>query len=645
MPENGYCTYSLPSSIAGGKTIALYQGVVGSSTLIGADLYSGAATLIEENPVAFYGAKDGDDFFAVVYDPSLDQNTTHFYDYLMGRSAAPPPGAVQNQNYFIIPWKWGPVPTSEFEPVVLVPGILGSWQKDGQWVLDPISHTYDNLLDTFRANGYVDGKTLFPFPYDWEQSNEATAHLLAQKIQDIKTSCSCNKVNIVAHSMGGLVAEQYIESSEYKNDVDQLIMLAVPQAGSPFAYQAWEGGDIEFKDPIENAFLQTKFESEALENKYLGVFDYIRGKPIVSIQELLPVYDNYLKVGKNTLQYPNGYPENLFLETLINNFPENSSGVRINVVEANDRKNDTPVSFTVASSTDINRWKDGKPVATTFGVGDGTVPETSTLFVAGPDKLFVGATHNTVVSTSSAYVFQVLNNRQPDKIIHTQYNLITSFLKFELLSPIDMQITAPDGKRLGKNFTNNTELDEISNAFYSGFDTDNEYAIIPNPEPGTYKVQTIGTGNGGHYTVVADYADMSTTTESQLQGTTTSGEIISNTLILSATSSVTFTQDIVALTPDSCIADLAKAYTNKWINKKQVYDKVVADCKTLKDLFKTRDNLKKISTNIIFLKPIFDNIKARLDDMDAQARDNSNTKEAVLLIAKYTSWFREHALQ
>ena len=47
------------------------------------------------------------------------------------------------------------------------------------------------------------------------------------KIQEVKNVCSCDKVDIVAHSMGGLVTREYVARDDYGNDIDQLIFLAI----------------------------------------------------------------------------------------------------------------------------------------------------------------------------------------------------------------------------------------------------------------------------------------------------------------------------------------------------------------------------------------------------------------------------------
>ena len=145
-------------------------------------------------------------------------------------------------------------------PVILIPGIMGSMPHNDEWVIDPITHGFDNLIATLKANGYTDGVTLFTFPYDWHKSNVDTAALLKGKIDQVKQVCGCDKVDLVAHSMGGLVARQYIQSSGYGHDVRNLIFLGTPQLGSPKAYLMWAGGenDLDSYDQQIRLFLMLK---------------------------------------------------------------------------------------------------------------------------------------------------------------------------------------------------------------------------------------------------------------------------------------------------------------------------------------------------------------------------------------------------
>ncbi|NDK09114.1 hypothetical protein EOM39_07815 [Candidatus Gracilibacteria bacterium] len=130
-------------------------------------------------------------------------------------------------------------------PTILIPGILASWYSEEgyketgnqvkRWIPDPINHTYDTLIYSFKKNGYkikdvfyqdeftlsIDGTNpkggLYVFGYDWKKDNKITATLLTQLVGLIlndyekENGCNIGKVNIVSHSMGGLVARAMLE--------------------------------------------------------------------------------------------------------------------------------------------------------------------------------------------------------------------------------------------------------------------------------------------------------------------------------------------------------------------------------------------------------------------------------------------------
>jgi pimeloyl-ACP methyl ester carboxylesterase len=86
--------------------------------------------------------------------------------------------------------------------------------------LAPEVYVYNQLLDALRAyGGYRDGDwqnpgpdgdhdTLYVFPYDWRRDNVETARALVRRLEELKTKLGRPdlRFNVIAHSMGGLVA-------------------------------------------------------------------------------------------------------------------------------------------------------------------------------------------------------------------------------------------------------------------------------------------------------------------------------------------------------------------------------------------------------------------------------------------------------
>jgi pimeloyl-ACP methyl ester carboxylesterase len=66
-------------------------------------------------------------------------------------------------------------------------------------------------------------------------SSESHAQQLERIVQDFKTETGKDKVNIVAHSKGGLDARVYLSNNPSNDDVSKLIMIGTPNLGSPAA--------------------------------------------------------------------------------------------------------------------------------------------------------------------------------------------------------------------------------------------------------------------------------------------------------------------------------------------------------------------------------------------------------------------------
>jgi hypothetical protein len=109
-------------------------------------------------------------------------------------------------------------------------------------VSDIYHSTYDDLIDYLQRQGYVLGRDLWVFAYDWRRDIRATimqldglvtaALVTANGNRADPSTWTIHRVDIVAHSMGGIVGRAYVSSATRGERVDQLITLGSPQLGT-----------------------------------------------------------------------------------------------------------------------------------------------------------------------------------------------------------------------------------------------------------------------------------------------------------------------------------------------------------------------------------------------------------------------------
>ena len=325
-------------------------------------------------------------------------------------------------------------------PVLIVPGILGSVSRqispllsdsDGWKLIQDIDaipgfpnikrfRTYNELYNHLILSGYapvgpiettewdpvledwvgpdrivVRGANLFPAPYDWRQPNDVTYQtFLMKQIDRAKEISGAEKVNIVAHSMGGLMVRAYIQGPRYRGDIDQFIMLGTPNAGAPDAYFPWEGGVGNAVDLLpfldkDNYVVFLLILALCGDQYPLDSVTCIHAF-VPSLRQLLPD-ETLTNVGNYLYDFTNGeiipYDElcidnrNDFLTNLNRNIDRLfESGVRVTVFGGSDFGDNSfktlgRIGVRCHGNCDAPIWPDGEPVVWSSFVseGDGTV--------------------------------------------------------------------------------------------------------------------------------------------------------------------------------------------------------------------------------------------------------------------------------
>ncbi|KAI3429659.1 hypothetical protein D9Q98_005744 [Chlorella vulgaris] len=96
-------------------------------------------------------------------------------------------------------------------------------------------HYYEPLITFLQTQGYTQGTNLFGAGYDFRQSTRVSALTLLARLQEVSQRCGGARVDVVTHSMGGLVARSLLADrpKEFGALVGRWIAIACPFGGAP----------------------------------------------------------------------------------------------------------------------------------------------------------------------------------------------------------------------------------------------------------------------------------------------------------------------------------------------------------------------------------------------------------------------------
>lgn len=308
-----------------------------------------------------------------------------------------------------------PSPTSSPTPaniskVFFVPGLGASWNLDafatcklnnysGSWSLAPYAENiYLDILSTLSSSGW-DTK---PFYYDWRKNVTDNAQILSDFISN--NSSTNEKVDLVGHSMGGLVGRSYLESNQ-GGKLAKYLSVGTPHQGSSMAYAPWSGGEIWRNNLIEEISLDLYLKHCG------GIFSKNRQtiqSQFSSIQNLLPTYD-YIRdfYSKSLKPAVSMKAKNNYLPT---NFASQFWNVKVGTLSGTGFPTLSQIVVVNPSKTDISlgNWFDGKPINKEYSNnGDGTVLSSSSQ-IDGAINMTINQTHSGLVGTTEG-INKILN--------------------------------------------------------------------------------------------------------------------------------------------------------------------------------------------------------------------------------------------
>lgn len=305
-----------------------------------------------------------------------------------------------------------PSPTlSPVRKVVVIPGLGSTWNADallncksedyiGEWTLAPYAADFYNPLISAL------GDQAKPFYYDWRKD----VNDQKDKLKNFIDSLGDEKVNLIGHSLGGLVGRAYLEQMSNSSKLEKLLTAGSPHQGSPIAYPAWAAGDLWHDD------LKTKIGITLLLKRCTG----LNGNDREMVQEVVPSLNNllptfpYLRDKKTDILKPidSMYPEfkNKWLSS--STFPPASSNVVIRTLSGTGFRTIENINVNDPSSHDIKlgNWLKGRPAGKEWtNEGDGMALLKSTMLEGlGSENHVINQTHGGLI-TSLEGINEILN--------------------------------------------------------------------------------------------------------------------------------------------------------------------------------------------------------------------------------------------
>lgn len=408
------------------------------------------------------------------------------------------------------------------DPAVTISNVITTAKLFGADVYDYTA----GLISEFTNQGYVENQDLFMFPYDWRYGvsgkyvdGKTNADLLAQKIQDIMQQTGSSKVDIVAHSLGGLIVKKYAMDNLTSNYIGKAVFVGVPNTGAPKAVKALIEGDSfgipwlsqnEMKKIASN--MPAAYDLLPDQQYYNVAGSFVSQVDIgygIGISEPTSKDLNYSEFksylndkGLNSTAAANS--ENLHTANF-DNFDLRTAGINLYAIDG--CKAATMTNFLEVKSKDIlgNQHTDYGSVR--LKTGDNTVPlESATNLPIDQNNKYYALVSNHGKMPSEDGIRQEIVNLISGSNIPVSNNLITQDISkcqlngkaISVFSPVDIFATDQNGNKLGLA-DDGSIINEIPNAAFEILG-EHKFIYLPQDNGQTYNINLQGTG-AGTYTI------------------------------------------------------------------------------------------------------------------------------------------------
>ncbi|KAL2526236.1 Phospholipase A(1) LCAT3 [Abeliophyllum distichum] len=127
---------------------------------------------------------------------------------------------------------------------------------------------FHDMIDMLVGCGYKKGTTLFGYGYDFRQSNRIDKAMdgLQEKLEAAYKASGGRKVNLISHSMGGLLVSCFItlRSDVFSQYVNKWITIATPFQGAPGCINDSLLTGVQFVDGFESYFFVSRWSMHQL---------------------------------------------------------------------------------------------------------------------------------------------------------------------------------------------------------------------------------------------------------------------------------------------------------------------------------------------------------------------------------------------
>ncbi|WOL17920.1 phospholipase A(1) LCAT3 isoform X1 [Canna indica] len=164
--------------------------------------------------------------------------------------------------------------------------------------LTEVYHFHD-MIDMLTECGYEKGTTLFGFGYDFRQSNRIDSAMvgLKTKLEAAYKASGGQKVNIVSHSMGGLLVQCFmsLHNDVFEKYVNKWICIACPFQGAPGCISDSLLTGLQFVYGFESFFFVSRWAMHQLLIECPSVYEMLanpefrwKTQPLIQVWRKLP---------------------------------------------------------------------------------------------------------------------------------------------------------------------------------------------------------------------------------------------------------------------------------------------------------------------------------------------------------------------